>query len=120
LSPTIFALLGFTLLGTSRPPPSAQADPEPPRVNRCGCYEESAGICKCLRKSACGCPGECEPLGCEQRRQEDLGRRMQEELKKIRDEDRNRNQRREPSTGTDERSDEREGGSGGDQGRGRR
>jgi hypothetical protein len=38
----------------------------------------------CLRKSSCGCPGDCEPIGCERERQRDLARRIEEELKKIR------------------------------------
>jgi hypothetical protein len=57
---------------------------EAPDTNACGCFEETPGVCMCLRKSRCGCPGECEPVGCEEERQKDLARRMEEELKKIR------------------------------------
>jgi hypothetical protein len=91
-SSTLLALLAaLSMLGdTWRPSP--QARPEKPRVNRCGCYEESPGVCKCRRNSSCGCPGQCEPLGCEEKRQKDLARRMEEELKRIRDDERERNQ----------------------------
>ena len=90
-SPIVAALLPLALaLLVSSPDPSAHARPESPRINRCGCFEESAGVCKCLRRSRCGCPGECEPLGCEEKRQKDLARRMEQELEKIRDDERQR------------------------------
>jgi hypothetical protein len=61
------------------------SEPESPATNACGCFEQSPGVCACLKVSRCGCPGECEPLGCEDKRQEDLARRMDEELKKIKE-----------------------------------
>jgi hypothetical protein len=62
-----------------------QTEVEAPDTNACGCFEESPGVCMCLRKSRCGCPGECEPVGCEEERQKDLARRMEQELKKLRE-----------------------------------
>jgi hypothetical protein len=76
---TICTMVGATV----RPWPARATPREGAKVNRCGCYEDGGGKCRCLRKSRCGCPGECEPLGCEERRQEDLVRRMEQELRKI-------------------------------------
>ena len=88
-SPTTFLLvLTLPLIDTAGRTSPAQARSDRTAVNKCGCYEESPGVCKCLRKSRCGCPGECEPLGCEEKRQKDLSRRMEEELRKIREEHR--------------------------------
>jgi hypothetical protein len=89
-------LLGMLMLTSapSRGRAFSAAAPEPADINRCGCYEESPGVCKCLRKSGCGCPGQCEPLGCEEKRQKDLAHRMDEELRKIQEDKRNRNQPR--------------------------
>ena len=56
-----------------------------PQLNKCGCYRDTEDVCKCVRQSACGCPGQCEPVGCEAERQRDLARRMEEELKSLRE-----------------------------------
>jgi hypothetical protein len=109
-SPTTAALLALALaLLASSQGPSALARPEGPRINRCGCFEESAGVCKCLRRSRCGCPGECEPLGCEEKRQKDLARRMEQELRKIRDDERER-QEPEPGPNDERTADDGDGG----------
>jgi hypothetical protein len=114
-SPIVAALLALALaLLVGSPGPSAQARPEGPRTNRCGCFEESPGVCKCLRRSRCGCPGECEPLGCEEKRQKDLARRMEQELKKIRDDER---ERQEPGVGGNDEPASDDGDGDGDGGR---
>jgi hypothetical protein len=62
-----------------------------PATNACGCYEDSNGLCHCTKKSRCGCPGACEPNGCEEKRQKELEKEAQEELKRQREEDKKRN-----------------------------
>ncbi|HEY0706135.1 MAG TPA: hypothetical protein VGG33_05025 [Polyangia bacterium] len=62
-----------------------------PATNACGCYEDSAGVCHCAKKNKCGCPGECEPAGCEQKRQKQLEKETSEELKRQQSEDKKRN-----------------------------
>jgi len=48
----------------------------PPGVtlNACGCYKNGSS-CVCTdRKAKCECPGDCEPVGCEEKRQKELER----------------------------------------------
>lgn len=54
-------------------------------ANACGCYQEPDGTCKCAKKSKCGCPGECEPAGCEEKRQKAFEKEQQDEIKKQKD-----------------------------------
>jgi hypothetical protein len=53
--------------------------------NRCGCYPDTTGACFCEKKATCGCPGECEPRGCEEKRDRELQKQIQEETKKARE-----------------------------------
>jgi hypothetical protein len=68
--------------------PSSSAGPA---QNACGCYEGAAGACICAKKNKCGCPGECEPAGCEEKRQKQLAKEQQEEIKQREQEDKKRN-----------------------------
>ena len=52
-------------------------------MNACGCYRDDTGACKCEKKSKCGCPEECEPVGCEEKRQKQADREAEAALKKI-------------------------------------
>ena len=52
-------------------------------VNACGCRKDSAGLCYCDRKAKCGCPGECEPKGCEEKRDKQLEKEIELETKKA-------------------------------------
>lgn len=53
-------------------------------VNACGCRKEaSSGACYCDRKAKCGCPGECEPKGCEEKRAKQLEKEVEIETKKA-------------------------------------
>jgi hypothetical protein len=61
---------------------SASAAPEG-TPNACGCYSDSTGSCYCGKKTKCGCPGECEPKGCEEKRQKQLEKEIAEETKKA-------------------------------------
>jgi hypothetical protein len=52
--------------------------------NKCGCYkDEGAGTCYCDKKAKCGCPGECEPKGCEAQRERELQKQIDAETKKA-------------------------------------
>lgn len=54
--------------------------------NACGCRQDSAGNCSCERDARCGCPGECEPKGCADKREKELRREVELEEKKARGE----------------------------------
>jgi hypothetical protein len=67
--------------------PSA-ADAGPKRdVNACGCYKDAAGACFCGKKGKCACPGECEPKGCEEKRNKEIDREVAAETKKAHEAD---------------------------------
>jgi flagellar motility protein MotE (MotC chaperone) len=78
-------LVGATVLATVLLRPAMTSAEE---RNRCGCYQDSAGSCLCEKKATCGCPGECEPRGCEERRERDLQKEIQAETKKAEESDR--------------------------------
>jgi len=69
----------------------AQAKEAGPELNGCGCYSTSDGGCKCVKKSKCGCPGECEPAGCEDKRRKEQEREAQEEVKRQQETEKKRN-----------------------------
>jgi hypothetical protein len=108
LPATLVFLMSLLLLVSGGILP-AQARRGGPAVNGCGCFEESPGVCKCLRKSKCGCPGECEPLGCEEKRQKDLSRRMEKELKKLREDDGDADRRKPARDGSEDENKESDG-----------
>jgi hypothetical protein len=62
-----------------------------PELNSCGCYPTSDGSCKCVKKSKCGCAGECEPAGCEEKRRKEQEREAQEEVKRQQETEKKRN-----------------------------
>ena len=65
-----------------------QSQHPPPNV--CGCYSKS-GACVCSTHILkCECPGECEPLGCEAKRQKKIERELAQETKRIQEEARKR------------------------------
>jgi len=76
--PLTIAGLVAGMLVTS--PGTARGDEH--KTNACGCYANTAGECTCTRKVKCGCPGECEPKGCEEKRQKELEKEIKEETKK--------------------------------------
>jgi len=53
--------------------------------NKCGCYKDGAGTCFCDKKAKCGCPGDCEPKGCEEARNKELQKEIDAETKKAED-----------------------------------
>ncbi len=53
-------------------------------TNACGCRKDpSSGACYCDRKAKCGCPGECEPKGCDDKRAKQLEKQVEVETKKA-------------------------------------
>jgi len=53
-----------------------------PERNNCGCYKDGA-TCYCDKKAKCGCPGDCEPKGCEAQRDKELQKEIDAETKKA-------------------------------------
>jgi hypothetical protein len=75
--------------------------------NACGCYGDGAGNCYCDRKAKCGCPGECEPKGCEERRQRQLEKEINAETKRAEQQERESEERsRRESASEDKATDE--------------
>ena len=70
---------------------SAAKEAGSPDLNPCGCYPISDGSCKCVKKSKCGCPGECEPAGCEDKRRKEQEREASEEVKRQQETEKKRN-----------------------------
>jgi pyruvate/2-oxoglutarate dehydrogenase complex dihydrolipoamide acyltransferase (E2) component len=52
-------------------------------ANNCGCYKDTDGICFCAKKAKCGCPGDCEPKGCEEQRDKEIQKEIDAETKKA-------------------------------------
>jgi hypothetical protein len=84
-------------------------------LNPCGCREGAPGQCICERKSRCGCPGECEPKGCEEKRAKQLEKEIQAETKKAEEAQRRQRVRQEQP---EDDSPKRGGGESADQNRG--
>jgi hypothetical protein len=81
---------GFQLLGgrAEAKGKSAKADDGPKHeVNACGCYKDGAGACFCGKKGKCSCPGDCEPKGCEEKRNKEIQKEVAAETKKAHDAD---------------------------------
>src|SRR6185503_518730 len=51
--------------------------------NKCGCYKNASGTCFCDKKAKCGCPGDCEPKGCDEARNKELQKEIEAETKKA-------------------------------------
>ena len=53
-------------------------------TNKCGCtLNESNNTCTCSKSAKCGCPGECEPKGCEAKRETQRKKEIDAETKKA-------------------------------------
>ena len=72
--------LALAMLAGAAAPRPAQAHDKP---NACGCYQNTAGMCFCERTSKCGCPDECEPKGCAEKRQQELDQELEVEMQKA-------------------------------------
>ena len=74
-----------------KPPASKAAPPPGETINACGCYHDATGGCVCTdKKGKCECAGECEPVGCEQKRQKELDREMAAEIKRAQEDEKRR------------------------------
>ena len=80
----------------------ARAEKHP--VNACGCYGD-ATHCTCERKAKCGCPGECEPKGCEEARQKEMQKEIDVETKKAKEQEQARAKAAEPKGEEEESGD---------------
>ena len=57
--------------------------------NKCGCTRnESNNSCSCSKSAKCGCPGDCEPKGCEEKREAQMKKEIDAETKKAAEADR--------------------------------
>ena len=65
----------------------ARAEKHP--TNACGCYGDS-NSCFCEKKAKCGCPGECEPKGCEEQRQKQIEKEIEAETKRAKEDEKAR------------------------------
>jgi hypothetical protein len=82
----------------AKSPPSSTAKKPPPgeSVNACGCYHDAQGGCVCTdKKGKCECPGECEPVGCGEKRDKEIEREMAAEIKRAQDDEKRREAERE-------------------------
>ena len=53
-------------------------------ANKCGCTRnESNNTCSCSKGAKCGCPGDCEPKGCEEKREAQMKKEIEAETKKA-------------------------------------
>jgi hypothetical protein len=78
LAPPVLALVMLVSGGT------AEAG-----ANKCGCtLNESNNSCSCSKGAKCGCPGECEPKGCEEKREAQRRKEIDAETKKAAEADR--------------------------------
>jgi hypothetical protein len=78
---------------------AAQTDKHP--TNACLCYK-MGDSCMCKHGAKCGCPGECEPKGCEEERQKKFQKEIEEEARKAKEEDKVKNKPKEEAKGEDE------------------
>jgi hypothetical protein len=80
---SMFPLILMGLVASVMGGSSSSARGEEDKTNACGCYQNTAGQCICTRRGKCDCPGECEPKGCDEKRQKELNKAIQEETRKA-------------------------------------
>ena len=90
-----FVAASLLLALTAWAGPAAAAD-----RNKCGCYKNASGTCFCDRNAKCGCPGDCEPKGCEAAREKAMQKEIEAETRKAAEADRKRTAVTAPRTGT--------------------
>ena len=74
-----FVTLGLVMVAALAGPVRAEA-------NSCGCTQDpSSGACYCDKKARCGCPGECEPRGCQEQRDRELAKQVEIETRKAKE-----------------------------------
>lgn len=71
--------------------PGKSGPPAGVTVNACGCYHDAKGGCACTdKKGKCECPGECEPVGCDEKRDKEMQREMAAEIKRAQEDEKRR------------------------------
>jgi len=80
----------------------ARAEKRP--VNACGCSGEGDS-CICQKTAKCGCPGECEPKGCEVERQKQLQKEIDVETKRAKEDEKARSRPKDRPKSDDDGSD---------------
>ena len=61
-------------------------------LNTCGCYAKGNG-CVCTNKKAkCECPGECEPVGCDEKRNKEMEKEFADAVKRAQEDEKKREQ----------------------------
>jgi hypothetical protein len=82
---------------------AAQGEKHP--TNACGCYGDGSS-CMCKKGAKCGCPGECEPKGCEEERQKKFQKELEEEVRKAKEDEKARTKPKEEAKPVDEEEEE--------------
>jgi hypothetical protein len=71
--------------------PSKGGPPPGEALNACGCYHDAKGGCVCTDKRAkCECAGDCEPVGCGEKRDKEMEREMAAEIKRAQEDEKRR------------------------------
>jgi hypothetical protein len=74
----------------NKAPAAKSAAPAGVTLNACGCYRKG-NACVCTDKKAkCECPEDCEPVGCDEKRQKEMDREMAAEIKRGQEQDKKR------------------------------
>ena len=83
---------GATNAKKTKPPSQDSAAPAPPGAtpNACGCYRKGNGCVCTSKKGKCECPGECEPIGCEEKRNKEMEREEADAVRHAQEDDKRR------------------------------
>jgi flagellar biosynthesis GTPase FlhF len=69
---------------------SGGAAPPGVTLNACGCYKKG-NACACTsKKGKCECPGECEPVGCAEKRDKEMEKEAADAVKHAQDDEKKR------------------------------
>ena len=92
--------LTFALVGAAgakgakktKPPSEDSAAPVPTRAtpNACGCYRKGNGCVCTSKKGKCECPGECEPIRCEEKRNQEMEKEEADVVRRAQEDDKRR------------------------------
>ena len=76
----------------TKPPSEGSAAPVPPGAtpNACGCYRKGNGCVCTSKKGKCECPGECEPVGCEEKRNKEMEQEEADAVRRAQEDDKRR------------------------------
>ena len=76
----------------TKPRGEESAAPVPPGAtpNACGCYRKGNGCVCTSKKGKCECPGECEPIGCEEKRNKEMEKEEADAVRRAQEDDKRR------------------------------